>query len=113
MIRRRKLLRVSTVAAGILLVGRADRAEAIPVFCTNCSTEWDQLLSYAKQVQQVATQLQPVFVVPGWQRRGIATALVSEVLNRLWDAGQESLISGFSPIARSSSVIVRSNFSCA
>jgi GNAT superfamily N-acetyltransferase len=45
---------------------------------------------------QVATQLQRVFVVPGWQRRGIATALVSEVLNRLWDAGQESLISGCS-----------------
>ena len=66
MTRLRKLLSVSTVAAGILLAGPADRAEAIPVFCTNCSTEWDQLLSYAKQVQQVATQLQS-YVLQGQQ----------------------------------------------
>jgi GNAT superfamily N-acetyltransferase len=43
-----------------------------------------------------ATQLQPVFVVPAWRRRGVATALVSEVLRRLWSAGQEFLISGCS-----------------
>ena len=45
---------------------------------------------------EIATQLQPVFVVPGWRRRGIAAALVSEVLRRLWDAGQEALTSGCS-----------------
>jgi RimJ/RimL family protein N-acetyltransferase len=45
---------------------------------------------------EVATQLQPVFIVPGWQRRGVATALVAEVLRRLWEAGQETLISGCS-----------------
>jgi GNAT superfamily N-acetyltransferase len=45
---------------------------------------------------QIATQLQPVFVVPGWRRRGVATALVVEVLRRLWEAGQEALISGCS-----------------
>ena len=56
--RQLKLLSVSTVVAGALLVGGSDRAEAIPVFCTNCSTEWDQLMSFAKQVQQTATQLQ-------------------------------------------------------
>ena len=66
MTRLRKLLSVSTVVAGVLLVGSSDRAEAIPVFCTNCSTEWDQLLSYAKQVQQVATQLQS-YVLQGQQ----------------------------------------------
>jgi GNAT superfamily N-acetyltransferase len=43
-----------------------------------------------------ATQLQPVFVVPGWWRRRVATALVAEVLRRLWNAGQETLISGCS-----------------
>ena len=42
------------------------------------------------------TQLEPVFVVPGWQRRGVATALVSHVLRRLADAGQEVLESGCS-----------------
>ena len=47
MTRLRKLLSVSAVAAGILLTGSSDRAEAIPVFCTNCSTEWDQLMSFA------------------------------------------------------------------
>lgn len=45
---------------------------------------------------KVATQLQPVFIVPGWQRRGIATALVAEVLRRLGEAGQEALVSGCS-----------------
>jgi GNAT superfamily N-acetyltransferase len=45
---------------------------------------------------EIATQLQPVFVVPGWRRRGVATALVAEVLRRLWEAGQEALISGCS-----------------
>ena len=45
---------------------------------------------------QIATQLQPVFVVSGWRRRGVATALVAEVLGRLWDAGQEALMSGCS-----------------
>lgn len=45
---------------------------------------------------EIATQLQPVFVVPGWQRHGVATALVSGVLSRLWDAGQKALISGCS-----------------
>lgn len=45
---------------------------------------------------QIATQLQPVFVVPGWRRRAIATALVAEVLRRLLEAGQEALISGCS-----------------
>jgi GNAT superfamily N-acetyltransferase len=38
-----------------------------------------------------ATQLQPVFVVPGGWRRRVATALVAEVLRRLWNAGQETL----------------------
>jgi P-type conjugative transfer protein TrbJ len=66
MTRLRKLLSISTVVAGVLIVGRADRAEAIPVVCVNCSTEWDQLLSYAKQVQQVATQLQS-YVLQGQQ----------------------------------------------
>ena len=37
-----------------------------------------------------------MFVVPGWQRRRVATALVAEVLRRLWNAGQETLISGCS-----------------
>jgi GNAT superfamily N-acetyltransferase len=45
---------------------------------------------------EIATQLQPVFVVPSWRRRGVATALVAEVLRRLWEAGQEALISGCS-----------------
>ena len=45
---------------------------------------------------EIATQLQPVFVVPEWQRRGVATALVAEVLRRLWSAGQEALKSGCS-----------------
>ena len=45
---------------------------------------------------EIATQLQPVFVVPAWQRRGVATALIAEVLRRLWDAGQEALKSGCS-----------------
>jgi GNAT superfamily N-acetyltransferase len=45
---------------------------------------------------QIATQLQPLFVVPGWRHRGVATALVAEVLRRLWDAGQAALISGCS-----------------
>jgi len=45
---------------------------------------------------EIATQLQPVFVVPGWRRRGVATALVAEVSMRLWNAGQEVLISGCS-----------------
>jgi GNAT superfamily N-acetyltransferase len=43
-----------------------------------------------------ATQLQPVFVTPTWQRRGVATSLVSEVLHRLWQAGQAGLTSGCS-----------------
>ena len=43
-----------------------------------------------------ATQLQPVFVIPGWRRRRVATALVAEVLRRLWNAGKEVLISGCS-----------------
>jgi ribosomal protein S18 acetylase RimI-like enzyme len=38
---------------------------------------------------EVATQLQPVFVIPEWRRRGVATALVAEVLRRLSDAGQQ------------------------
>jgi GNAT superfamily N-acetyltransferase len=45
---------------------------------------------------EIATQLQPVFVVLGWRRRGVATALVAEVLRSLWEAGQEALISGCS-----------------
>jgi GNAT superfamily N-acetyltransferase len=49
-----------------------------------------------RRLPENATQLQPVFVVPGWRRRGVATALVSEVLGRLWNAGQEVLISGCS-----------------
>jgi GNAT superfamily N-acetyltransferase len=49
-----------------------------------------------RRLPESVTQLQPVFVVPGWQRRGVATALVSEVLRRLWNAGQESLVSGCS-----------------
>jgi GNAT superfamily N-acetyltransferase len=45
---------------------------------------------------EIVTQLQPVCVVPNWQRRGVATALVAGVLRRLWDAGQETLASGCS-----------------
>jgi GNAT superfamily N-acetyltransferase len=48
------------------------------------------------------TQLEPVFVVPDWQRRGVATALVSEVLKRLGDSGEEVLESGCSDYNRAS-----------
>ena len=54
MTRLRKLL-TATVVAGVLLVGRAD---ATVVYCSNCSTVWDQAMAYAKQVQQTVTQLQ-------------------------------------------------------
>lgn len=57
----RKLLTGATLAAGIVLIG-AGRSDAMTVYCTNCSTVWDQLASYAKQVQQTITQLQSYVV---------------------------------------------------
>ena len=35
--------------------------------------------------------LQPIFVVPDWQRRGVATALIAEVFRRLQQGGVEVL----------------------
>lgn len=48
------------------------------------------------QATEKATQFQPVFVIPAWRRRGVATALASEVLRQLWHAGQGILFSGCS-----------------
>ena len=53
-------------------------------------------IGMVRRPPESATQLQPVFVVPGWRRRGVANALVTEVLRRLWNAGQEALVSGCS-----------------
>jgi len=53
-----------SLAAGIALAALAGIAAPRPaqaqlaVTCTNCSTIWNQLLEYGKQVQQLATQLQ-------------------------------------------------------
>ena len=44
----------------------------------------------------IEPQLQPVFVVPDWQRKGVATALVCELIARLWKAGHRVLRSGCS-----------------
>jgi P-type conjugative transfer protein TrbJ len=51
------------LAAGVVLalVGSVALRPAhaqLAVMCTNCSTIWNQLLEYGKQVQQLATQLQ-------------------------------------------------------
>jgi GNAT superfamily N-acetyltransferase len=40
--------------------------------------------------------LQPIFVVPDWQRRGVATALLAEVFRRLQQDGVEVLRSSCS-----------------
>jgi GNAT superfamily N-acetyltransferase len=44
----------------------------------------------------IELQLQPVFVVPDWQRKRVATALVCELISRLWKAGHGVLRSGCS-----------------
>jgi type IV secretion system protein TrbJ len=52
------------VAAGVALAALAGitaprpAAAQLAVTCVNCSTIWNQLLEYGKQVQQLATQLQ-------------------------------------------------------
>ncbi|MDQ2731941.1 MAG: GNAT family N-acetyltransferase [Armatimonadota bacterium] len=39
--------------------------------------------------------LDMLFVVPDWQRKGLASALVSSVLNSLWELGREKLASSY------------------
>jgi type IV secretion system protein TrbJ len=56
---RRLALVASVTLAAISRVGHPHSAQAqAAVHCENCSTVWNQLLEYGKQLQQLATQLQ-------------------------------------------------------
>jgi len=53
----RRLILAAGVALAALPVAGPAQAQ-LAVQCVNCSTIWNQLLEYGKQVQQLATQLQ-------------------------------------------------------
>ena len=56
---RRLAFVVSVTLATLASAGHLRPAQAqLAVNCENCSTVWNQLLEYGKQVQQLATQLQ-------------------------------------------------------
>lgn len=54
-----RVFRLAGIAAATLITALPYPARAqLAVQCVNCSTVWNQLLSYGKEVQQLATQLQ-------------------------------------------------------
>lgn len=58
MILRRSALLASALAFGVAAVTPRPAAAAWPVTCTNCSSLFNQLMEYAKQLDQYRTQLQ-------------------------------------------------------